>query len=561
MTVGLCVITQTYTEALAKTLDALVDHVDLIYVQVNGGKAPGSSDKIKFSTFKWNDNFADARNALLSEVTTDYWLWMDSDDVIFQPENIRTVVERMEAKGLDIVFADYIYARNAEGLPIEVQRRERFLRTGLSGEWRGTPRVHETFIPNGSCETENTNLVTWIHHDYNHEKSAVRNERLLQLDWDDTHDPRAAHYMGLNQAGQGKYKEAIPWFEKLIETGGWDEERYRAWLQIATCYQQLKDFDAAADAYQKATLELPEWPDAYYGLQQIYYEIDDHEKSIAWFEIGRKLKRPDTDSAYNPIVVEYQPLLLAGLSYLFIGQIKNAVQAAGALKKLAPNYGELKKLEPEIIRAYNEEQAVEAVKTLTKYADKYDGDPQDILKVLPTSLKADIRLTEERRKYIPGREWPKGSIVFYCGRSYEPWGPETLDRGMGGSEEAVVYLSRELSMFNDGADVTIYNERQSPYDDQEGTAFNVEYLPWTEINPNDTFDVFIAERDPTVLSNITARVKICDMHDTINPQLVYNSAEFVDKYIFRSKWHRNLYPELPDNKCAIIGNGIKESYA
>lgn len=558
-TIGLCIITDKVTQDLTIRLDALRPFVDKVYLQVNGGN---------HADYKWNDNFADARNDLLSQVATDYWLWLDADDTIQHPERIRDVVDHMEANKLDMVFADYIYSQSEDGIPTEVQRRERFIKTGTPGKWVGA--VHETFIPDASVATENTELVTWVHDRKTHEQelaSAKRNERILRNEIERTDDPRLYHYLGLCLGAQGRVAEAIPWFEKLVEAGGWDEERYRAHLQIASCYQQLKKYSEAANEYLKATMGLPDWPDAYYGLQQVYYEIDDHAKSISWYETASAKTRPETDSAYNPVVIQYQPLLLAGLSYLFIGQVTNAVKAAGALKRLAPDYGELAKLEPEIVRAYNEDKAIEAAKALIKYASKYDGSPEAVLQSLPPALRADIRLTTERRTLIPGKTWPKGSVVFYCGQSYEPWGPDTLDKGMGGSEEAVVYLSRELA--NVGQVVTVYNERNEEYKDAEvdyehsrlHTPKNVWYRPWTEINPNDTFDTFISERDPTVLKDITARVKLCDLHDTIDPQIVYNNAPYVDKYMFKSQWHRNLYPELPDDKAVVVGNGILESYA
>jgi len=230
----------------------------------------------------------------------------------------------------------------------------------------------------------------------------------------------------------------------------------------------------------------------------------------------------------------------------------------GQLKKLNPNFGELRKIEPELIRAYSEQEAIEAAKTLIKYNTRYEGDPKAVLDALPPTLRSDIRLTSERRTLIPGKTWPKGSIVFYCGQSYESWGPDTLDKGMGGSEEAIVYLTRELSKL--GNPVTVYNERPEQYDDYGQTTGIIAYLPWTEINPNDTFDTFVAERDPTVLKDINARLKICDLHDTIDPNVVYNNAQWVDKFIFRSKWHRNLYSELPDSQCVVIGNGILKEY-
>lgn len=578
--IGLCIITKTIDKPLREKLLELARTkvFDHIYVQVNGdGTHETLANKaMTIQNYGWNNNFADARNALLAEVKTDYWTWLDSDDVIDHPERIREVVSHMVEKGVDIMFAPYLYDFNADGSPKEVQNRERIIRTSLKGQWRG--RVHETFIPDGSAETENTELITWIHQKTRkeHDESTKRNRELMEYAFEHDlingkKDPRYAYYLGLNYAQTKDFDKAREFFRYLIEHGGWDEERYRAQLQIASLFQQEDRYPEAIAAALEATLELPQWPDAHYLLQQLYYEMDDHEKSLEWYKVGVSKPTPESDSAFSPIVRFMQPHLLAAFSYLFTGQIDQAVKEVQFLKTKYPKYKETDKIASEVQRAYHEQQAIRAAQTLMQFNARYDGDPKAVLDSLTPTMRADVRLTDERRKYIPGKKWAEGSIVFYCGQSYEPWGPDTLDRGMGGSEEAVVYLAREFAHL--GHDVTIYNERRNTHAEaisgsitehllpdgqsvQTGSLIGNRYRPWTEINPNDEFDTFIAWRDPSVLQHINARVKLCDLHDIIDPDIVYRFAPYVDKYLFKTNFHRSLYPELADDKCAIVGNGI-----
>ena len=559
-TIGLCVITKEIDDALINKLLEVKDYFDAIYVQQNGSKAfKGNSNWLTVSSFKWNDNFSDARNALLKEVKTDYWTWMDTDDEIIGVENLRQVVDNMVAKGIDLVMAPYHYMINEDGITTELQSRERIIRTGLPGEWRGA--IHETFIPAGAPSFDDTALVQWKHNKTadEHGESMLRNRRILEAEYNqEPRDPRIAYYLGLNYVMDGHFKEAIECFNYLIEHGGWDEERYRAWLQIAGIYQQMGELSKAIEACFGAVAELPDWPDAYYLLQQAYYEMDDHQRALEWYKVGKSKPDPDTDSARNPIVVMYQPMLLAVMSYLFTGQPKEAMQVGTELSKLAPTYSELAKVKPEVLRAFNEQMAIENAQALIKFNEAYEGDPVKVLDSLPAYLRSDIRLTEERRRLTPAKVWPNGSVAYYCGQGFEPWGPDTLEQGMGGSEEAVVYLSRALAQL--GHEVTIYNERTSPIKNYygNGAAAHQHWLPWTEINPADTFDTFIAWRDPSMLSTIKARVKLCDLHDIVSPELVYRNAQFVDKFMFKSQYHRDLYPELPEDKCMITGNGINK---
>src|SRR5713101_8455342 len=74
-------------------------------------------------------------------------------------------------------------------------------------------------------------------------------------------------------------------------------------------------------------------------------------------------------------------------------------------------------------------------------------------------------------------------LVFYCGFSKHQWHPNMI--GFGGSEEAIIYLGRELTKL--GWDVTVYNNcGHKPLLDH-----GVAYRPWWEFNPRDKQDVVI----------------------------------------------------------------------
>lgn len=562
-TLGLCVITKEVTQELIAKLSPLAQYFDAVYLQVNGENVPYRSTaaldkKLRRSTFKWADNFADARNALAAEVQTDYWTWMDTDDELRNPENLRYLVSQMAQTGTDMVFAPYEY-NTTNGVVSELQFRERVIRTTCQGKWHGA--VHETWIPEVDAARETAHAVVWVHQvakDHFRE-SLVRNRRILEAEYSqEPRDPRVAYYLGLNYGMDGHYTEAIQCFMELINTSGWNEEIYRSWLQIFSCAFELKDYEQAEMAAFKAMTVLPEWPDAYFMLQQLYYTVDLHQKSLEWYRVGIAKPSPTSDSAFNPIVRLYQPHELAAYSYLATGEAEKAFNALQALGQINPQYKVKKELKLQVIAGVNDTRAVASVKFLTNYMGA-KGNPQAILEALPSELKADIRLTDERRRFIPGKKWPKGSVVFYCGPSFEEWGPDTLEQGMGGSEEAIIYLSRELA--KQGHNVAVFNHRTGPLYDRAhlspiSSALGVAYTPWTEINPNDEFDTFVAWRSPAGIENIKARRKLVDLHDIIAQETVYAAIPHVDKFLFKSRFHRGLYPEVPDQKVAIIGNGI-----
>src|SRR5437879_7213850 len=72
-------------------------------------------------------------------------------------------------------------------------------------------------------------------------------------------------------------------------------------------------------------------------------------------------------------------------------------------------------------------------------------------------------------------------LVIYCGYTQFQWNPQTI--GYSGSEEAIIYLARELTKF--GWDVTVYNNcGHKPVVDS-----GVTYRPFWEFNPRDRQDV------------------------------------------------------------------------
>jgi len=154
------------------------------------------------------------------------------------------------------------------------------------------------------------------------------------------------------------------------------------------------------------------------------------------------------------------------------------------------------------------------------------------------------------------KTWPKKSIVYYCGESRVPFGPD--DDDLGGSEQAIVYLSAEFA--TKGYEVTVFgNIRQN----KQGQHHNsVLYKSYNEFNPNDSFDTIILWRryglDILPKINNAARIFV-DLHDpTSSSSLPENLIQTKVQSIFvKSNYHRSLYPQFPDSKFIIVANGLK----
>jgi hypothetical protein len=164
----------------------------------------------------------------------------------------------------------------------------------------------------------------------------------------------------------------------------------------------------------------------------------------------------------------------------------------------------------------------------------------------------DPRLQSLRFTVTSPRVWPEDSIVILCGEGYEEWGPQTLDKGMGGSEEAVVYLTRELAKL--GWNITVYGEANC----QENFGQHyVRWLPWRELDVRDQFNVFVGWRAPQFAERVTARLKLADLHDVVQPESISDDPDII--HMVKSQYHAGLYNEKkPNSTFHIIGNGIKK---
>ncbi len=161
--------------------------------------------------------------------------------------------------------------------------------------------------------------------------------------------------------------------------------------------------------------------------------------------------------------------------------------------------------------------------------------------------------------------WPTNSIVIYSNLPLlhvEDWAAPSVEYGIGGSEEAVIYLSEEL--VNLGYQVTVFN----PCGEFAGIYNGVSYCPLELFNPEDEFDILIIHRywlHPMVM-NLKARKIAIWLHD--NPQFLPAIAEnqrqeflsSFNKLFVLSNYHRSFLPDwIPAEKILMTRNGIKLS--
>ncbi len=176
-------------------------------------------------------------------------------------------------------------------------------------------------------------------------------------------------------------------------------------------------------------------------------------------------------------------------------------------------------------------------------------------KVIDYLRRRSPELVELGRK-LKAKTWPSGSIVYYTGNRKGGLTPFNLETGASGTETAVIYLAREWAKA--GRAVTVY----STCGDREGCYDGVNYVNYYRFNPYDTFDILIILAHPYLLHPSVKAKHLCwDWHDVLGDAETYppeKIAQF-DHIFAKSRYQRNLLPDIPDEKFTIVTNGVDQS--
>jgi tetratricopeptide (TPR) repeat protein len=563
ISVGLCLLTND-ANAVQRILDAYGQYFDKLFITVGDKnksefykiqKLVRPDDKVNF--FKWTGNFADARNANLEMVDTDTWFWIDSDDSILEPGNIRQLITLLEEEKADAIFLPYEYGFNEQGELIALHWRERLIRTSSDFHWKG--EVHETCYAEGGPVLLKDESVVIRHKHKSHEEvleSVWRNQKILEKAVQVKNpDPRNLYYLGRTYFMNHRYADCARTLLEYTQVSGWDEQKYDAWMKIGDALIQMDEHEKALSACLEAMKLKPEWPDAYLKMGDHYLALGQLKDAVEWLKNGLNKEVPQTLEIVDPTVYTYKPLVSMALTYFRMANVYEAKKWIDKAAKFEPKNQLYNSVYKEITNAFFEEETVRFAKRLGQLVEK-NGNIKSYVDGLPAWIRNDMRLRWLRIQAYPAVTWPKNSIAIYCGEQWEEWGPEFLKKkGAGGSEEAIIYLSEELQKI--GWKVTVYNQRVDEFESPAG----VKWLPWELFNPEDTFDVFVAWRSPRMTQKlkIKARVRAVDLHDTpIGHQAMTEGAlENLDKIFLKGdyQWKMSETP-IPKDKAVIVSNGI-----
>jgi len=543
-TVALSMIVKDEFAEVEVLLSQAFDYFDQINVVVsdkptyNKLKKNFPDEKVNLKYRTWNNRFDEARNVALEMCTTDFFFWLDADDS-FDFRAIPQLVDIAEANGIDAIFMPYNYMQDEQGNCITRHWRERLVRLGRGYSWRGW--VHETCISDEKVVTHKVNFEVKHNATVDDAKGSYeRNHVILEEAYEATGDPRYLHYLGMSYFTGKDYEKAGELLTKYLEVGGSIEDVYRTLGLLSECAYQLGKFDLALEYATKCATLKPEYPMAYWLLAQYEADQDNYLEALEWVKVSESKPDPETLSVWDPSSRDRATLIAARCLFM----LERYNEALQQIRKIQ----HLPEVQP-VLEDFYEQADAEAFVNLLPKIRKFFHNDQSLYEALCDTIRYDKRIKQLRNIATVPTTWTEKSIVIFCGQGYEEWGPHTLAKGMGGSEEAIVYLAPELAKL--GYNVTVYGEV-----DERMTVDGVRWVPWKQIDTRDYFNIFISWRAPQYLESIQAKVKLADLHDVLPEALVKDYPDVT--YFVKTNYHRDLYPKVGDDKFRVIGNGIKK---
>lgn len=569
----------TEAETLRRCLNSAKDYVQGIFL--TGTKEP--QEEIKkiaeeygaiYSFFPWINDFAAARNFAYSQVPPGEYpwiLWLDADDVLHGGANLQRVLDNMEELSISAVFAKYLYqvdlgdnlckdcGQHNEVKDVYIEHiRERL--TKNNGVFKWISQIHETLIAQTPVNQTDNHDFTVVHLTTHERMMEAIDRNILvlqdQLLREEGKDPRTVYYLAkayfdLDEPLLYDYEMAL--LKQYLDQSGWPEERGQAWQYVGELHRRKNEHKQSILADLSGIAEWPQFPPLYLDLSISYLLMGDWAKAEHWADIAGNLTMPKTTLVISPRDMLLRMLEVRFNVYWQTGRIDQAFEIAELLAKSYPselNFGRLAMTEA----TKRDNLLAHCVAKLAHHFDQTKDKERmkALLDAIPQEIAAVPTMVNLRNEMSEPKVWNDKSIAIYCGQGFEQWSPKSLDKGLGGSESAVIYLSRELAKL--GWEVTVYGDPG----DEMGLYDGVDYKPFYFFNAKDKFNVFIAWRQPGLYDlDLKAKKRLVWLHDIANPvDFTEQRLEKIDKIICLSQWHRDNLSQVPDEKMVVIGNGI-----
>jgi len=330
-TLGLCILVKDEYHLLNRCLNSCYKLFDEIIVVNTRSKKEKVVEVVKkyngiVKDFKWVNDFSIARNFSFSKSTTDFVLWLDSDDVIKEVDfkKIQNLKEN-NFNNLDVLFFKYEYDHDQNDNVTLSHYRERIVKKSCNFKWMYP--IHEIINIDWS-KHKNQYFDISVHH-YREKFAEGRNLEIfkeIMKNEKNQNDPRLAFYYGKELYWKDKDK-AYHWLKYFVEMNeGYFEDRWEAYCKLGHICLEKEDIEAAKKHYLSAINIEERKAEPYCYIGDIYFRRQEWERAKHWYNLALQLERPKDSLGIS--LMEYYtwyPHLQIGVCWYYLGNIYKSI--------------------------------------------------------------------------------------------------------------------------------------------------------------------------------------------------------------------------------------------
>lgn len=230
---SLCVIFRNNIDTIGNLLASVRGHFDE-YVFVDTGSTDGSRAAVEsfglpnlvLREFEWCDDFSAARQCSFDAASGRWRMFLDTDDVLVGGDGLRRLVTSLDTGNPQIkgLFIPYVYASDEQ---LNTMRLAKFDGPD-GGGWRWVDKIHERLERDGMTRdnfgTVRAEDIRVLHKDKNPEEKVAaiqRNAVIARREYETVTDARyrarLARTIAMAFKAEHKQLEAIPYLEEVYE--------------------------------------------------------------------------------------------------------------------------------------------------------------------------------------------------------------------------------------------------------------------------------------------------------------------------------------------------------
>jgi len=503
---------------------------------------------------EWISDFSKARNIAQEMVTGDVWCYIDSDTMLVHGDLWRADIDKyFENPEVGVMQLNYRYDEDdATGECNRDVKTKMIFRAGIT-EWVWPVHEQGRIISGQHHLVDASSSKYHIKHFKDregHKEATSRNFWIIKNYMGQGGEMDARMWLSLAtcQIGRGENEAALVAVRQVLKKDPCENDKWRALSAMGGIIQDMGYVDEALAAYGEMAAMHPERASPWAYIAQTLCNAGRWKEALGAVGRVHQYEGVDEGPTSNPLFLKYSPLYSAGRAYSALGEWEKAIASFEALLKIMPGMTVA-------------EEHMEALRSQVRVADLYSNyravaeNVPGVWKDAPSELDM---LPEPARAKMPKRPKGRTPVMIWCGPPASgPWGPSDIASGMGGSEEAVVYLSRELA--KQGCHVEVYG---APHKGEAGADAHgvvwVNHAGW-----EDRPGIFIQWRGTHMIAKAgKASARYVWLHDQQASMLPYDDALklLVDGVFCLSEFHAEpLFEHGWADKIILTKNGLPPS--